>query len=218
MNKELVLFDLDYTLLRLNSQKELASFLFDRKQIGVLFFLKILFWFILYKLGVAKNPAAFIKRIYLGLRGVRVDNFAVILTHFFNDRLKSSIYKDAIAEIDFHRSVGRDVVIISTSLQPLVSIVGDYLGLNTTAFGTELEVVAGLYTGAVTKVLTVEEKIEICYTLKRGKDLRGTYFYNDHIADLKLLDLVEFPIVVNPNLAMRKIALARGWEIKYFYK
>ena len=44
-------------------------------------------------------------------------------------------------------------------------------------------------------------------------DFSGVTFYSDSINDLPLLELVEFPKVVNPDEQLKTIATERRWEI-----
>jgi HAD superfamily hydrolase (TIGR01490 family) len=49
-----------------------------------------------------------------------------------------------------------------------------------------------------------------------GGDLAHCSFYSDSVHDLPLLELVGHPVAANPDLRLRRIARARGWEIKDF--
>ena len=48
------------------------------------------------------------------------------------------------------------------------------------------------------------------YANQHGVDLRQSYFYTDSIADLPLLEIVGYPVAVNPDRPLRKLAKAAG--------
>jgi hypothetical protein len=49
-----------------------------------------------------------------------------------------------------------------------------------------------------------------------GYDLADCYAYSDSITDLPMLEAVGNPTVVNPDRALRKIAVERGWPLREF--
>ena len=46
-------------------------------------------------------------------------------------------------------------------------------------------------------------------------DFYGVTFYSDSINDLPLLEAVEFPKAVNPDIKLEAIFNDRGWEVIY---
>ena len=46
-------------------------------------------------------------------------------------------------------------------------------------------------------------------------DFYGVTFYSDSINDLPLLEAVEFPKAVNPDIKLETIFNDRGWEVIY---
>src|SRR5204863_4315904 len=76
----------------------------------------------------------------------------------------------------------------------------------------------GRYTGQVAfyaagaqKVASVRELAEA-----RGYDLAESYAYSDSISDAPLLSAVGHPTAVNPDRALRKMAVERGWPMMEF--
>src|SRR5439155_26338517 len=81
--------------------------------------------------------------------------------------------------------------------------------------GTRAEVVDGRYTG--------ELDGEMCHGPEKARrvaqlagendiDLDRSYAYSDSVNDLPLLELVGFPVAMNPDRALRQIARQRGWQ------
>lgn len=54
------------------------------------------------------------------------------------------------------------------------------------------------------------------YASDRGTDMGDCYFYSDSIADLPLLEAVGYPVAVNPQRSLRKLAERRGWTVLYW--
>jgi phosphoserine phosphatase len=46
-------------------------------------------------------------------------------------------------------------------------------------------------------------------------DFSGVTFYSDSINDLPLMEVVEFPKAVNPDIKLEAISNERGWEVIY---
>jgi phosphoserine phosphatase len=82
---------------------------------------------------------------------------------------------------------------------------------------TDLEEgVNGLLTGRPAGALcldTTKRRLAIELARSRGIDLRQSYAYGNHQADLPLLETVGFPSTVEPTGPLRKIALERNWPI-----
>src|SRR5690606_18815378 len=51
---------------------------------------------------------------------------------------------------------------------------------------------------------------------RRGYDLSRCYAYSDSVSDVPMLEAVGNPAVVNPDRALRAIAVERGWPILRF--
>jgi phosphoserine phosphatase len=55
------------------------------------------------------------------------------------------------------------------------------------------------------------------FAAEHDVDLAASYFYTDSISDLPLLERVGHPVVVNPDLRLRRLARKRGWPLEMFY-
>jgi hypothetical protein len=49
-----------------------------------------------------------------------------------------------------------------------------------------------------------------------GIDLARSYAYSDSITDQPMLELVGYPVVVNPDRDLQRIAREREWEVREF--
>lgn len=128
-----------------------------------------------------------------------------------------AIYSEARELIRFHRSAGHDIVIVSASASQLVRPIAEELGIDDIV-ATELEIVDGHFTGEILTYLKGPAKSEAMMKLaaERGYDMESSYAYSDSATDIPMLEAVGNPVAVNPDRAMKKAALEKGWEIRTF--
>ena len=131
--------------------------------------------------------------------------------------LTPAIYSEARELIQAHQDAGHEVIIISASARQLVEPIAEELGI-TEVISTELEIVDGAFTGTVEFYCKGGAKADAITTLvdERGYDLEHSYAYSDSATDAPMLELVGYPVAVNPDRALKKIALERSWEIRSF--
>ncbi|MDP5070792.1 MAG: haloacid dehalogenase-like hydrolase, partial [Congregibacter sp.] len=43
------------------------------------------------------------------------------------------------------------------------------------------------------------------------EDIRGAWFYSDSLNDLPLLDIVDNPVLVDPDATLARLGSQRGW-------
>jgi hypothetical protein len=81
-----------------------------------------------------------------------------------------------------------------------------------------MRVVDGVYSGEIDFYAAGAGKVAAVKELaaERGYDLAECYAYSDSISDAPLLEIVGNPTAVNPDRALRKLAIERGWQILEF--
>ncbi len=128
------------------------------------------------------------------------------------------VFEEAIELIDSHRAAGRRVYLVSASPEEIVLPLARHVGVDD-AIATRAEIDSdGKYTGGVefysagdNKVTAIEEQARL-----HDLDLSSSFAYSDSITDLPMLEAVGHPVAVNPDRALLREALARGWEIRIF--
>lgn len=121
--------------------------------------------------------------------------------------------ESVIAELRRHHDEGRTILIASGAYEPLIDAIARRLGLTRFyALGTRLEYIAGRTTGNIDGPLSVD-------TVK-GQRVRecvgsGTLVaaYGDTAADASMMALSKEPVAVAPDVALARIAQAKGWRI-----
>ena len=78
--------------------------------------------------------------------------------------------------------------------------------------------VDGRYTGQLERYAYGAEKARLVQQLavRDGLDLDASYAYSDSVSDVPMLEVVGHPVAVNPDRALRRVAGARGWEVRHF--
>ena len=140
-----------------------------------------------------------------------------IVAEKLDEVIAPHVYAEARELLDAHRREGHDVLIASTSGQEIVAPIAAMLGA-CAVVATRLEVAGGRYTGLVDCYAYGQAKAdqvrELAY--QRGYCLADCFAYTDSVTDLPLLEMVGHPHVVNPDRALRKIAVARAWPVLAF--
>lgn len=151
------------------------------------------------------------------VRGWDVGTVREIVADTLHHVVKPLVYDEAVQLIEDHQAAGRDVIIVSTSGSEVVEPIGEMLGADHVV-ASELEIVDGHYSGDIAYYAYAEEKARAILALaeERGYDLEASYAYSDSITDVHMLEVVGHPAAVNPDRELRKVALARGWEVLRF--
>jgi HAD superfamily hydrolase (TIGR01490 family) len=224
---QLALFDLDHTLLPIDSDHEWGRFLV--------------------KTGVV-DPAYYAsenERFYDDYKSGRLDIFAFLafalkplaehsreqlnswhLT-FMEEIIRPNIRPSALALVKKHQDQGDLCCVVTATnsfvTRPIVSAFGiDHL------IATELEVIGDPTTGGFSgrvlgipnfregKVARVEDWLS-----KQGLSwsaLTESYFYSDSINDLPLMEKVSIAKPTNPDESLRKKALENNWPVLELFK
>ncbi len=122
------------------------------------------------------------------------------------------IYAEAAELIEAHRALGDEIVIVSASGAEVVTPIGRMLGADE-VIATRMVVADGRYTGVIDSYMLGPAKAVAMTALaaERGWDLSDCHAYSDSVTDVPMLEAVGHPTVVNPDRALRRIAVERGW-------
>jgi HAD superfamily hydrolase (TIGR01490 family) len=127
------------------------------------------------------------------------------------------VFAEAADLIEEHRAAGREIVIVSSSGAEMVEPIGEMLGVDRVV-ATRMVIEDGRYTGEIDFYAYGENKAVAVREVaaEGGYDLGDCHAYSDSITDLPMLDAVGHPTAVNPDRALRKVALERGWPTLQF--
>jgi HAD superfamily hydrolase (TIGR01490 family) len=149
--------------------------------------------------------------------GWEVQQVRDIVTETLHDIVDPLIFEEAAALIEEHKANGREVVIVSSSGAEVVGPIGQMVGADH-VIATRMVVEDGRYTGEIGFYAYGANKASAIAAHARamGYDLDACYAYSDSATDLPMLEVVGHPTAVNPDRALRKLALQRGWPVLTF--
>ena len=140
-----------------------------------------------------------------------------IVAETLHELIDPLVYLEAVALFEDHHRAGRQVVIVSSSGEEVVGPIGEMLGVDRVV-ATRMVVEDGRYTGDIAFYAYGEGKADAIRELAaaEGFVLADCYAYSDSVTDLPMLGLVGHPVAVNPDKALRKLAVERGWPTRDF--
>jgi HAD superfamily hydrolase (TIGR01490 family) len=217
---ELVIFDLDNTLIKGQSQKLFLSHVFKKGLMTRFFYIKLMLWFTLYKIGIIKNPKRAMEYAFSFLKDMNIDEFKKYINDFFEQRLKYYIFEEGIEIIKKHKNQNRKILVVSNAIEFIPQRVAQFLNIDY-FIGTKLEKLNNKFTGKIkddiiygkNKVIAIKDFIN-----NYNFSLDGSWGYSDHSSDLPFLEMVSHGVVVNPDNNLYKIAKQKNWQILKFKK
>ena len=208
-------FDFDETLLETESSRLGIRYLWERRLVSHGFVLKALVAGFLYRRHLISD--ALTARILLRLyRSRRLADFSNGSETFYRQILKPRLAPNILARVRRHRDRGHSLVLISGSIRYMLEPVAQDLGFEHLLCTDLEEGPDGLLTGRPNGPLCLDNtKRQLAAELARhtGIELKNSFAYGNHQADLPLLESVGFPHVVEPTQPLRKVAVERNWPI-----
>jgi HAD superfamily hydrolase (TIGR01490 family) len=218
----LALFDLDHTLLPLDSDYAWGEF---TTQIGwtdpVEFKKRNDEFFAQYKKGELKI-SEYVRFATEAIKRKGAIESVAAHANFMRSTIQPAIKTVALDLIAKHRSAGDQLVIVTATNEFVTRPIATAFGIDE-LIAVELEKDesmggTGWITGEIKGVPSAHEgKVNRVTAWLAAKNLDWkdvhTTFYTDSINDIALLEKVNVPIATNPDARLRAVALARGWEI-----
>jgi HAD superfamily hydrolase (TIGR01490 family) len=133
----------------------------------------------------------------------------------FADNLKRRLFPAAVECLAAHRAEGRHVVLVTGGLDVVMGPLAEHLGA-AHAIATRLAERDGVFTGELDCEPVADEQKGVRvreYAAEHGIDLGRSYAYTDSIGDLSMLECVGYPVAVNPDKRLRRLAGQRGWPV-----
>jgi HAD superfamily hydrolase (TIGR01490 family) len=216
---EAAFFDLDKTIVARSSPLALGKSFFREGLISRSFFLKSLYAQLLFQLmGADEEKMERMRREASKMtQGWEQERVKQVVTEVLEEVISPLIYAEALERMHDHKAAGRLVCMVSSSPQEIVEPMARMLQVDR-FIATRPRTVDGKYTGDLDFYTYGPQKAAAIQALaeKLGLDLRGSYAYSDSATDLPMLEVVGNPVAVNPDKALRRIAIERDWTIEIF--
>lgn len=212
-------FDLDKTIIAKSSALAFSRPFFQEGLINRRAVLKGAYAQFMFLLSGADNEQMDRMRAHITTlcAGWDIAQVTAIVEETLHDIVNPLVYAEATELIAEHRERGEDVVVVSASGAEIVQPIAEMIGA-THSVATRMVAHNGRYSGEVEFYCAGENKAVAVRELaaQRGYDLQRCHAYSDSISDIPLLEAVGHPTVVNPDRALRREALARGWPVLAF--
>lgn len=219
---DLVLFDLDHTLIPLDSDQEWNRFLvrlglegseqhahevdrfYDDYQAGTL------------------DMSAYLQHVLAPLARHSREQLDDWRGQFMREVIVPALRPEALALVNGHRDAGDLCCIVTATNAFVTQPIAHALGIDhllAIELATEGDRPDGRYTGASVGVPSFREgKVSRtqAWLASLGKSFENfprTWFYSDSANDIPLLERVSHPVATNPDDRLRHVARERGWDV-----
>ena len=210
------IFDMDKTLLRVDTSMSWTQFLYARGEIGKRTLAKAVYWSTLYKLALLDMEDVF-TRLVLDLRGDSEEEMIAKCEVWYRRHVEPEIAPAARVAVEKHRNSGHLIALATGSTQYAARPVAKGVGIEH-VLSSVLEVEAGAFTGRPAALCFGHHKVALAekWAAANGIDLATSTFYSDSYNDLPMLERVGTAVAVNPDARLRRHAKKRGWRIEHW--
>ena len=214
---DLVIFDLDNTILNGDSDYSMINYLVDINLLDEADKLKNDEFIQDYQDGSLdfNEYTHFALKPYLGMTQ---DEINEIILPFVKTIIEPMINIFALKLIHDHHDNGHTILLASATNELIVKPIAHRLGINH-VIGTKVEFKNNQCSGEFIPPSALGSgKLKLVKAWMKDHqfdDFSGVTFYSDSINDLPLLESVEFPKAVNPDVKLEAISNERKWEVIY---
>jgi HAD superfamily hydrolase (TIGR01490 family) len=207
-------FDVDGTLLTVQSGTLYIGFLRRNGLMDLADQLRIYWAYLTYRLGVLNMQ----RLAAVTSRWLRDREEREVMEHcraWYEGEVQGFFCGEVVDRVREHHAAGHVVALLTGGTHYLNDHIAADLGIEH-VLASELEVVDGRFTGRPIPPLCYGKgKIHHAETFaaEHGIDLASSFYYADSITDLPMLETVGHPRAVNPDPRLRIEARRRGWTV-----
>jgi len=158
---------------------------------------------------------AYLRHALSPLAGREPETLARWSRRFMAEKIEPMLLPAAFELVAHHRDRGDHLLIVTATNRYITEPIARRLGIED-LIACEGEIRDGRYTGEPVgvpsygpgKVARLRD-----WLAETGRELAGSWFYSDSHNDLPLLELVDHPVVVDPDATLRSLAVKRNWRI-----
>jgi HAD superfamily hydrolase (TIGR01490 family) len=221
--KNLALFDLDHTLLPIDSDYEWGQFLVRTGAVDPVAFKNANdAFFEQYKAGTL-DPVEYLEFALGTLARFPRRQLDAMHEQFMRETIVPAILPPARALLQKHKDAGDLVAIITATNRFVTAPIAKALGVEHLIAAVPEEDERGNLTGRLVGAPTSGQgKVTHTHAWleKMGKPLASfgsSHFYSDSHNDIPLLSVVTHPVATNPNAALAQHATAQGWPLLHLF-
>ncbi|CAM3757353.1 HAD family hydrolase [Roseateles saccharophilus] len=213
----LTLFDLDGTLIPVDSDHAFGGFMVDVGWVDAsVWGAKNDEFFAQYNAGTLDLPA-YVDFATSAWRGRPLAEALAMRERFMAEVMKPALRPAAVALVEKHRAAGDLIALVTATNEFVTAPIADAFGIEHLIAVKLVRDAEGRYTGGVDGVPSFREgKIRRVDDWLQGlgaqwRDFERINFYSDSTNDLPLLERVSHPVATNPSPTLAQIATERGW-------
>lgn len=213
----LTLFDLDGTLIPVDSDHAFGGFMVDVGWVdGAVWGAKNDEFFAQYNAGTLDLPA-YVNFATSAWRSRPLEEALAMRERFMAEVMKPALRPEAVALVEQHRAAGDLIALVTATNEFVTAPIAEAFGIEHLIAVKLVRDADGRYTGGVDGVPSFREgKIRRVNDWLEGlgaqwRDFERVNFYSDSTNDLPLLERVSHPVATNPSPSLAQIARERGW-------
>jgi len=210
-------FDLDGTLLKVNSGKVLIRRAYQDRLISTLDMVHAIYLSLLYKYHL-KETTRIVSQMPKWMAGMTEQKISDFGKKIFKDELVHLIRPEMVEEINKQKENNARLVILSAAIPYICEPLARHLKFDD-IICTELEVADGILTGNTIGPICLKDEKPIQlknYCMLHNCSLKKAYYFGDSIEDLPALNIVGYPVCINPDKKLAKAAIRKGWTIHHW--
>lgn len=211
---QLALFDLDHTLLNLDSDHAWGEFLISQRLVDAAshrarndqFYED-------YKTGTL-DAVAYNEFVFEFLAQHDLPSLAQLHALFMQQVILPALRPRGQAAIAAHRALGHEIVIITATNSFVTAPIAAAFGVQH-LIASQPELISERYTGKLSGEPCFQAgKLHHLQRWLAGRELTESWGYSDSFNDLPLLNFVDHPVAVNPDTRLHAHALAQHWPVE----
>ncbi len=223
-HRRLALFDLDHTLLPLDSDYQWADFMARTGRAGDPAVARQRNEDLMARYNAGNLTAEEAAEFMLGLLAAHPPHLlSAWHDEFMQHVIRPAMTPSAIGLVREHLEAGDLCAIVTATNSFVTAPIARAFGIPH-LIATDPEYVGGRFTGKIAgtpsfkfgKVVRVNEWLASME--KSLQDFEQSFFYSDSSNDIPLLEVVTHPIVTNPSPSLLDVAKARNWPVMHLFE
>ncbi|MBF7683752.1 HAD family hydrolase [Acinetobacter sp. B5B] len=210
---KLALFDLDHTLLNIDSDHSWGEFLIQEGLVDEQRHRKMNDQFYEdYKAGQL-DPIAYNEFVFEFLTQNDQATLAQVHARFMHNVIRPQMRPEGLKKVQYHQALGHEIVGITATNDFITTPIFNAFGI-TQVIATQAERHEGRYTGRVLGIPCFQTgKLERLAQWLDGQDVEESWAYSDSFNDRFLLKYADHAFAVTPDTRLTALANEQAWPI-----
>lgn len=215
MALKVALFDLDRTLVRVETASLYVKYQMAIGEASFTDLMKTFYWVLQYTVGIL-DATKVAERAFVRLADTPESDLVRKCDDWFGRYVEKEVSTTGRATVARHREAGDALAVVTASTVYAATPLARHLEIPHVV-ASRLEIVDGRFTG--------RPSYPLCYGAGKlaraeellaglGATLEDATFYTDSITDLPLLERVAVPVCVNPDRRLAMVARRRGYRVE----